>query len=64
MHVADVGVVDRRVDDVGDDVVRMHRHASRVGGCAELVNVGVVIEAYAFLEFEPSAGGGAVEQIS
>ena len=28
VHVADVRVVDRRVDDVGDDVARMHRQCA------------------------------------
>jgi hypothetical protein len=61
VHVADVGVVDRRVDDVGDDLGRIHRHAPRVCGRSEIVQIGLGVEAYAFVEREPSAGGGAVE---
>ena len=33
-------------------------------GGAEIVKVGLVVEAHAFVEREPAAGGGAVEQAS
>ena len=63
VHVADVGVVDRRVDDVGDDVAadasRMRRAcAAAPSSCS----VGLLVEAHAFVERQPSADGGAVEQ--
>ncbi len=61
MHVADICVVDRRIDDVGDDVLRVHHHATRVRGRAELVDVGFVVEPHALVECEPAAGGGAIE---
>ena len=42
----------------------MHRHAARVRGRAEFVEIGLVVEPHAFVEREPAAGGGAVEQTS
>ena len=55
VHVAHVRVVDRRVDHVGHDVGRVHRHAARVRRGAELVDVGLVVEAQALVEVEASA---------
>ena len=64
VHVADVGVVDRRIDHVGDDVARVKLHPARVGRGTEVVQIALVIDAHAFFEREASAGRGAVEQTS
>ena len=64
VHVADVRVVDRRVDDVGHDVRRIELHAARVRGGPEIVKVALLVEPHAFAEGKASPAGGPVEQTS
>src|ERR1700693_1528002 len=64
VNVADVRVVDRRVDHVGDVVAREKREPPRVRRRTQLVERGLFVKPQAFLEREPSAAGGFVEKIS
>ena len=64
VHVADVGVVDRRVDHVGDDARRVQLHPARVRGHAEVVQIGFAIEPHPLVERKAPTRRGAVEQTS
>ncbi len=63
VHVANVRVVDRRVDDVRDDLGIVQRHAARVRCGAELVERRLAIEFDPFFERQALAVGSAFEQI-
>ena len=62
VDVADVRVVDRRIDHVRHVVRRVERHAAMVRRRAEIVQRRVLIEPDAFVERQPAAVRGAFEQ--
>ena len=58
-----IGVVDVAVDDVGDDAVGVEGLAALIGGGAECVEVGVLVEEDPLGEIEAAAGRGAGEEL-
>jgi len=64
VHVADVRVVDRRVDHVGHVGRRIQGHASLMRGGAEIVQRGLCVEENAFFERQAAAVRSPVEQVS